>query len=184
MISRVLSCLALLLPTLTIQVQAQQWHTMREVVFGNSTFASTGSIEDREVMRTIWGLELASPRSGTTGKQLPTFTLLGDAPTGSGRIVFSMLAKAGNSLCSDAPNGAGATDIYNVCTMRVTAWPMRTGLRPIELPGYCMLYGNDAKDQNRVEYRIEHGIPGLTVRFRALQYGRIVPACNRAMQLG
>ena len=114
---------------------------------------------------------------------MPAFALLGDTATAEGKVIFSMFAAAGNTLCMDAPNGAAAMDIYSVCTMRVIAWPPRPGLRAIELPGYCMLYANTDRSQNRVEYRIEQTQPALTIRFRAWQFGKVIPACNRAMRL-
>lgn len=186
-IATVRPLLSALFPALAIAMatsaHAQAWETMREVVFDSSVFSSTGTAEDREILKTVWAAELSAPRVGSAGKRLPAFALLGDAATAEGKVVFSMFAAAGNSLCQDAPNGADATDIYSICTLRVTAWPTRPGLRAIELPGYCMLYANTDRSQNRVEYRIERTQPAFTVRFRAWQFGRVVPACNRSLRL-
>ena len=176
-----------LFPALAIAMatssHAQSWETMREVVFDSSVFSSTGTAEDREILKTVWATELSAPRLGSAGKRMPAFALLGDTATAEGKVIFSMFAAAGNTLCLDAPNGTAAMDIYSVCTMRIIAWPPRPGLRAIELPGYCMLYANTDRSQNRVEYRIEQTQPALTIRFRAWQFGKVIPACNRAMRL-
>ena len=176
-----------LVPSIAIaaatSAQAQAWESMREVVFDSSAFSSTGTNEDREILKTVWATELSAPRLGSAGKRMPAFALLGDTPTAEGKVIFSMFAAAGNTLCQDAPNGAAVKDIYSICTMRVIAWPPRLGLRAIELPGYCMLYANTDRSQNRVEYRIEKTQPALTIRFRAWQFGKVIPACNRAVRL-
>lgn len=114
---------------------------------------------------------------------MPAFALLGDIATAEGKVIFSMFAATGNMFCQDAPNGAAVKDIYSICTMRVIAWPARPALRAIELSGYCMLFANTDPSQNRVEYRIEQTQPAPTIRFRAWQFGKIIPACNRAMRL-
>lgn len=166
------------------QPSSAAWQPMRELVFDSTVFTSTGSTADREVMQAMWAQELSKPRgTGVGGRKLPAFTLLGDVtPSGRQRIVFSMFAAAGDSRCEDAANGASANDIYNVCVMRVMSWPPSAGETSTELPGYCMMFGDNDRRRNRTEYRVDAGQP-LTVHFRTMQYGKTVPACNRSLRL-
>lgn len=161
------------------------WQPMREVVFGSVIFTSTGSSADRDLLQHMWAEDLAKPRPGAGGRKLPAFALLGEVPAAGQRprLVFSMFAAADNERCTDAANGADASDIFNVCTMRVTAWPPTAGQAPVELPGYCMIFGNSDKQKNRIEYSVQQ-TAGLVVRFRTIQYGKVVEACSRTLKLG
>ncbi|WP_404299047.1 hypothetical protein [Alicycliphilus denitrificans] len=155
------------------------WQPMREAVFDSSNFPSTASPEDRAIAQRIWANELMA-RLKDEQRFLPGFALIGDVREGEKRIVFSMFAAAASEHCEPAANGAAVQDIFVECRMRVVGWPP-TGRHIAELPGYCMIYGGDHK-KNRVEYRYDTS--AQTLHFRTIQFGKVVPACSRALKLG
>ena len=167
------------------QAQAQEitevaWTPMREVVFSSTKFPSTGTEEERAILRIIWAKELAAPRAATSGQVLPVFTLIGDVRQGGRRVVFSMFSAASSDRCEPPENGADAKDIYSVCSMRVTPWPMQ-GHQVADLPGYCMVFGTQ-RDKSRIEYAYDTS--DRILRLRTIQFGKEVPACARALKLG
>lgn len=90
-----------------------------------------------------------------------------------------MFSAGGVDSCDPAANGAAASDIFEVCRLRVTGWPQAT--HPVDLPGYCMIAG--PRDNNsRTEYRYD--TPTQTVQFRTIQFGKVVPSCTRSLKLG
>lgn len=117
--------------------------------FNSINFASTGTEEERQILQQIWSKELSAHLSGNS-KELPAFTLVGDARDNGKRIIFTMFDAAGSDRCETAENGASAHDIFVLCRMRVLAWPM-LGYKFTDLPNYCMLRSGGDK-QNRVEY--------------------------------
>lgn len=147
---------------------------MREIVFRSSKFPSTSTSEERDAAQQIWAAELAKGRAN-----LPAFVLLGDVRQGDKRLIFSMFDAAGSDMCEESENGHNAKDIYTVCRLRVVSWPVQ-GTKAAELPGYCMVSGGD-HPMNRVEYRYDTAVQ--TMHFRTIQYGKVVPACNRALKL-
>lgn len=156
-----------------------EWIPMREVVFNSTNFASTGTEEERQILQQIWSKELSAHLSGNS-KELPAFTLVGDARDSGKRIIFTMFDAAGSDRCETAENGASAHDIFVLCRMRVSSWPM-LGPKFIDLPNYCMLRsGGDKK--NRVEYFYNKN--QKMVNFRTIQYGKLVQNCSRALKLG
>ncbi len=156
-----------------------QWKPMREVVFDSAAYGTRGNASDRNLMEQLWAKELAQQRSATHGKPLPAFTLVGEVRVAGRQLVFSMFNASSSPRCEDAPNGANESDVFTVCQMRVTAWPV-SAARPAELPGYCMFFGSAADDgRNRIEYQLV----GTQIHFRAIQYGQIVEACNKTLRL-
>ncbi|WIY36637.1 hypothetical protein QRO11_10065 [Paracidovorax citrulli] len=167
------------------QARAQEitevtWSPMREVVFHSSKFPSSGTEADRQILRSIWAKELISTRKSADGQPLPAFALVGDVQRGGRKVVFSMFSAAGTDRCEDPENGAQVTDIYSVCSLRVTPWPMQ-GRQVADLPGYCMIFGTQ-RDKSRIEYAFDAGESLL--RLRAIQFGKVVPACSRSLRLG
>lgn len=170
--------LAALASTLSTGALAQ-WKPMREVVFDSAAYGTRGNAADRKLMEQVWAKELAQQRSATQGKPLPAFTLVGEVKVAGRQLVFSMFNASSSPRCEDAPNGANESDVFTVCQMRVTAWPV-SAARPAELPGYCMFFGSAADDgRNRIEYQLV----GTQIHFRAIQYGQIVEACNKTLRL-
>lgn len=155
------------------------WIPMREIVFNSINFASTGTEEERQILQQIWSKELSAHLSGNS-KELPAFTLVGDARDNGKRIIFTMFDAAGSDRCETAENGASAHDIFVLCRMRVLAWPM-LGYKFTDLPNYCMLRSGGDK-QNRVEYFYDKS--QKMVKFRTIQYGKLVQNCSRALKLG
>ncbi|GKS73263.1 hypothetical protein AVME950_00225 [Acidovorax sp. SUPP950] len=180
------SCIAAMAAVLAAgQARAQEitevnWSPMREVVFHSSNFPSSGTEADRQMLQSIWGRELTSTRKSASGQALPAFALVGDVQRGGRRVVFSMFSKAGTDRCEDPENGAQVTDIYSVCSLRVTPWPMQ-GRQVADLPGYCMIFGTQ-RDKSRIEYAFD--ATDSLLRLRAIQFGKVVPACSRSLRLG
>lgn len=154
------------------------WKPFREVVFDAPAFPSTGSTNDRVLLQEIWSKELKARRIAPDGQKFAAFTLIGNIQSQANELVFSFYNGAGSGTCEFAANGAGAHDIYTLCTMRLI---VNKGQRVINLPNYCMLYGGSDHDKNRLEYRFNQ--MQQAIEFRAWQYGKIVPACNRTLKL-
>lgn len=167
-------------PAKAQEITEVTWSPMREIVFHSSKFPSTGTEEDRQVLQNIWAKELSSKRTSASGRPLPAFALIGDVRRGGRRVVFSMFSAAGTDRCEDPENGAEATDIYSVCSLRVTPWPMQ-GRQVADLPGYCMIFGTQ-RDKSRIEYAFD--ATDSLLRLRAIQFGKVVPACSRSLRLG
>ncbi|WP_233168002.1 hypothetical protein [Xylophilus sp. ASV27] len=185
MATRLLWCLGVMAASLLATAHAQEitevpWVPMREVVFDSTQFPSTGTEEDRAILKQIWAKELAAPRSTGGGQTLPAFALIGDVRQAGRRVVFTFFAAARNDRCEPPENGADATNIYSLCSMRVTPWPMQ-GHKIADLPGYCMVYAAK-RDKNRVEYAFDSS--DRVLRLRTIQFGKEVPACSRALKLG
>jgi len=154
------------------------WIPMHEAVFDWPELPTTATAEERSILQALWAKELAARHKTPTG-QLPGFALIGDVREGAKRIVFTMLSAGGVDSCDPAANGAAASDIYEVCRLRVTGWPQAR--QPVDLPGYCMIAG--PRDSNsRIEYRYDK--PAQSVQFRTIQFGQPVPNCSRTLKLG
>lgn len=158
---------------------AHLWVPMREIVFNSTNFASTGTEEERQILQQVWSKDLSAHLSGSS-KDLPAFALIGDARDGGKRVIFTMFDAASSDRCEAAENGASAHDIFVLCRMRVLAWPM-VSHKFTDLPNYCMLRSGGDK-QNRVEYFFDRN--QKTVKFRTIQYGKLVQTCSRALKLG
>lgn len=156
-----------------------QWQPMREVVFDSPVFRSTGSAQDRVKMEQIWAVELSRQRAQTRTQPLPAFTLTADVNVGGRNVVFSLFDASSSSLCEGAPNGYYEEDIFTVCTLRVSTWPLSNKL-PVQFPGYCMIFGSASDGgRNRIEYQLQ----GSDIAFRAIQNGKVVDACNKTLRL-
>lgn len=151
---------------------------MHEAVFDWPELPATATPEERSILQSLWAKELAARLKSPTG-HLPGFALIGDVREGTKRIVFTMFSAGGVDSCDPAANGAAASDIYEVCRLRVTGWPQAT--QPIDLRGYCMIAG--PRDSNsRTEYRYDKS--AQSVQFRTIQFGQIVASCSRTLKLG
>lgn len=155
------------------------WKVMHEAVFDWPELPQTATAEERSILQKLWGKELATRHKTPTG-HLPGFALIGDVREGSKRLVFSMFSAGGVDSCDPAANGAAASDIYEVCRLRVTGWPQSTP--HVDLPGYCMIAGPREGISSRIEYRYDKS--NQSVQFRTIQFGQIVPNCLRVLKLG
>lgn len=156
----------------------ESWKPFREIVFDAVNFPSSGTSRDREILGNLWKIELSQREEKAKGVKYHAFTLIGDLNLGEKSVIFSFYDAAGSNTCDFAENGASAHDIYTLCTMRLS---VNGGQRVINLPNYCMLYGGNERDKNRLEYRFNQ--KQQVVEFRTWQYGKVVPACNRALKL-
>lgn len=155
------------------------WQPMRQAVFDWPEAPSTATAEQRSMLQKLWATELAA-RHKTPSGFLPGFALIGEVREGTKRIVFSMFSAGGVDSCDPAADGAAASDIYEVCRLRISSWPQASTL-PVDLPGYCMIAGSSGTN-GRTEYRYDQ--QAHTVQFRTIQFGQLVPSCARSLKLG
>lgn len=131
-------------------------------------------------MKALWAAELAAPRDNGSGQKLPAFTLMGDAEVSGRRLIFSMFSAAESELCEGPGNGSGMNDIYSVCTMRVAFWPKGV-LPPFDVPKNCAIFADEDRKNNHIEYMMEP--VQNAIRFRTIQYGKVVSECSRTLKL-
>lgn len=171
--------LGLLVNSTFVMAQSKtEWKPMREGVFNSENFKSTVNFEEKETLLKLWERELANPRPHSSGGFYPSFALYGDVRDGGAKIVFSIFSTAGSDRCSTAENGASAHDSYIVCKLRITKWPNTNG--HVDLPNYCMIFGEEP-GQDRIEYAYDS--KERAIKFRAIQYGKVVPSCNRTLKI-
>lgn len=151
---------------------------MREAVFNSKNFQSTATNEEIERLKSIWNNELKNPRPHDSGGFFPSFALIGNVMDGNANIVFSLYSTAGSNRCSSTENGASAYDSYVLCTLRILKWPNFNSY--VDVPNYCMIFGEEP-GKDRIEYAYD--TKQRVIMFRAIQYGKVVPACNRTLKL-
>lgn len=151
---------------------------MREAVFNSKNFQSTATNEEKENLKIIWNNELKHPRPHDSGGFYPSFALIGNVMDGNTNIVFSLYSTAGSNRCSSAENGASAYDSYVLCTLRILKWPNVSSY--VDLPNYCMIFGEDP-GKDRIEYSYDS--KERAIKFRAIQYGKVVPNCSRTLKI-
>ena len=169
-----------------VQVPAGlKWQSMREIVFNGNNFSSTGTAEDRALLAKIWAKELAGGEKDPTDGSLPvSFTLIGEVENGGNKVILTMYDRIG-SECYPPGNGRGMVDMYATCPLRVLLWPTGKPVVVKNLPvNFCMLFGDDS-DNPRVKNHNEYAFDERSgiVYLRLIQYGKVVPACNRALQV-
>lgn len=166
------------------------WEAMPVVTFDFSPWVS-GTPAERKLAAKIWRKELdAIPTAEFQGrvKKYPAFILLGASEDGAHRYIFSGLSAASVAypLCEDPPNGGDEhTSTWANCPMRVVIQNKETGVEHQEqFPDYCLQYsyGSDRPfAENHTEFAFDNKTK--TAYFRVLQYGKHVPACDRAIRL-
>lgn len=161
------------------------WTGMHEVYFHAQGRIDTATADERAIASRLWHHELTRARTGPGGEVDASFVILGVAELKRGRFVFGILDRAGNPACEPAANGRHASDIFSVCPLRVAELlPDGSLSRHREFAGYCMVFGDDQfnpRALNRVEYQLDPRAG--VVRFRTLQRGKAVAACNRTLKL-
>jgi len=90
-----------------------------------------------------------------------------------------------NSNCIQPGNGSGMVDMYSTCPLRIIKFFGDSKNTEQNLPvNFCMLYGDDPNN-SRAKNHIEYGFDKRSgiVYLRTIQYGKVVPACNRALRV-
>lgn len=160
------------------------WTMMKEVVFNSTNFSSTGSETDRKMAQQIWGKEIARDAAGDSNGPYPSFVLISTVPYGDEQLFFSIYSSALQSTCESPPNGRDQTQLYSKCPMRVVKVVPPGKSATQDFPDYCMLFG-DSKDNPRVKNHVEFALDNRqgTTYFRTVQYGKIAPECDRAINI-
>lgn len=161
------------------------WQPVREVVFNSTTFASTGTSQDRALMAKLWAKELSGAQRTPAGDSLPGFALVATVRRNGVDYVLTMFNRAGPDTGCDMP-GNGAQDLHATCPLRVAQMQGGDVLAGRSFPGYCMLAGlfdsgETARRLNRMEYAYDERAG--VVRLRTIEHGRIVAACSRSIRL-
>jgi hypothetical protein len=160
-----------------------KWIAMKEIVFNSNTLTSTGTPEDKSLLGKIWAKEIGEgERDPADGKLPVSITLMGEIVHGNDRVVLTMYDRIGSDCI---PPGNGGYDMYATCPLRVLWWAGGKQLEIKNLPvNYCMMYGvdiNNSRTKNHNEYAFD-ARTGI-VYLRLIQYGKIVPKCNRALRV-
>jgi hypothetical protein len=162
-----------------------QWQYMHDLVFDATLFKTTGSENEKTLMSVIWAKELAGAEiDKSNGKRFPSFVLVGSAKHNDDTYVFSMFNRALYDKCEPPPNGRSATQMYSICPLRINKINRAGNSVSKEFPGYCMLFGDDPNNR-RVRNHNEYAFDPHTgiAYFRVIQYGKLVPECNRSFRL-
>jgi len=183
---------AILAATATAQVQQNvkppaglQWQQMNEIVFNSTNLSSTGTDEERTLLAKIWAKEIqGTQKSPINGSLLPSFALIGSVAHQDETVVLSIFDRAGYS-CIAPGNGRDMINIYATCPLRIVRLLSNNQAKVQNLPtNFCMIFGDDpntprTKNHNEYAYDEHTGI----VYLRTIQYGKVVPECNRAIQV-
>ena len=163
-----------------------KWQWMHEIVFNSTNFSSTGTDDERSLLAKIWAKELknSTKKSPITGQLLPSFTLIGTVQYKDTTTILTMFDNAGSG-CISPGNGQGMVDMYLTCPLRlIKLYPEGKFSSQDLSKNFCMLFGDDSnnprsKNHNEYAFDMTSGI----VYLRLIQYGKIVPVCNRALRI-
>lgn len=166
-----------------------QWRWMDIVAFNVNPALNIPSPkpEQKAIVEKIWGKAINStPINRFTKDQsrLPSFVLFSSHTESGIFYTFSIFDAAEAVGCIPPGNGAGIVDMYSECPLRVTAKQESTGKEfTQQFDSYCHLFINDKDNPsiyNHTEIQIDE-IKGVA-RFRVIQHGKQVEACNRTLR--
>lgn len=149
------------------------WESMNMVEF-NFKRPMTNLTPEQKLIFPAWKDELTN-----VAKYQQTFGNVLYAQRGT--LLFSIFHAVG--LCSDPASGAGAYDAYSVCPARVLVGNASapTVFKFKDVCHYLQLNNPDQPlAKNHTEFAYDEG--AKTAYLRVIQYGKFVPACNRAIQ--
>ena len=160
-----------------------QWVQMKEVTFNpiRVPAAQQAAPEEtkraREALAPYWKDEITL----ATERKLPLSVLYAG--------ITELTLSVGNSAalvdqCDQPGNGRGMQDQYALCTAKLIIHA-KSGPMMATFDRFCHLYLDDSAKSladNHTEFAFDRGT--ATLYSRVIQYGRLVPACNRAVRLG
>jgi hypothetical protein len=163
-----------------------QWQWMDKVYFNPiKGYPDASSPEERSLMSQIWAKEIKTLQSPGDNSPMLGTALSGSVVNDGIRVLMTMF-NSFNSNCIQPGNGRGMYDNYATCPLRLIRFNADNRISQQDLPvQFCMLDGLGTPDDTRAKNHIEYGFDqrsGL-VFFRTIQYGEIVPACNRALRI-
>lgn len=149
----------------------------------SAKFNSSATENERKFMQVVWAKEIDASPSDSVGK-FPSFVLVGSAKHVGDLYVFSIYSRALYAKCEPPPNGRSATQMYSVCPLRINRIDDAGKSVSQEFPGFCKL-NLDFPDTPRVKNHTEYAVDSRTqiAYFRVIQYGKLVPQCNRSVLL-
>ncbi len=163
-----------------------EWQAMHDAVIDAKIFPTTANDSEKALMGVVWRKEIAGAYvDKASGRKDPSFVLVGSVKHGTDTYAFSQYFRAGYTPCAPAPNGRSVTQLFPVCPLRVVKFDEAGRSTSKDYPGYCMLFG-DSTDNPRAANHTEYADDPKTgiVYFRVIQHGKVVPECNRSLQLG
>jgi hypothetical protein len=168
-----------------VQVPAGlQWQQMHIIWFNATVFSSTGTPEEKELLGKIWAKEISGSMKNQNGSLFPSSALIGNIAQNGIKIIFTMYNRAGSD-CMQPGNGQDMDDMYATCPLRVIRQSGNDKPIVVDLPvNFCMLDVDDEhnpRSKNHNEYALDTRAGVLYLR--TIQYGKVVPACNRALQV-
>ena len=182
---------AVLATTATAQIQQNarppadlKWEQMHVLNFNTTNFPDIGTPEEKTLLSKIWKKEINSPRDPVDGSLMLSTATIGTIQYKGGVVVLTMFNSA-FSNCIQPGNGRGMVDMYATCPLRIVR--IFEGVQPTaqNLPAkFCMLDIDDSHnphEKNHDEYAFD-ARTGI-VYLRTIQYGKVVPECNRAIQI-
>lgn len=161
-----------------------QWQQMHSIWFNTTVFSSTGTPEEKELLGKIWAKEISGSMKNQNGSLFPSSALIGNIEQNGIKIIFTMYNRAGSD-CMQPGNGQGMVDMYATCPLRVIRLSGNDKPIVVDLPvNFCMLDVDDEhnpRSKNHNEYALD--ARAGVIYLRTIQYGKVVPACNRALQV-
>lgn len=159
------------------------WHPLKEVTFNAVRVPAAQQAtpvetkKARAELEPYWRDQIALAAQ----RKFPVSILYGGTP----ELTFSVA----NSLafvdwCDQPGNGRGMQDQYALCPAKVILHA-RSGPMVANFERFCHLYLDDSANplaDNHTEFAFD--LQRATLYTRVIQYGRPVPACNRAVRFG
>ena len=162
-----------------------KWEQMREVEVND--MPGPGDVgakkPDVAVSHSIWMDEIKR-----SFKEAPGFRvsiLLGQAASKDGTLLtFSLINMMDFERCEPPLNGKDVVDMYSKCLARVHVNRKPQAVVK-EFVGFCNLHITNSKDNPLSKNHTQFAFDARTntAYFRVMQFGKIVPACYRAIAL-
>jgi hypothetical protein len=152
--------------------------------FNPNVFTTTATEQEKVLLTKIWAKEIYKAEHQTNETRDPSFAVMGTIQHSDTNVILTMLNTI-NSTCIQPGNGRGMYDQYATCPLRIVRFSANNQATVQDLlTNFWVLYGDDPNNpraKNHTEYAYdEHS--GI-VYLRIIQYGKIVPACNRAIRI-
>lgn len=181
-------CLTLTCTFIGAQSHAQErlkWESMEAIEIRGSVLSQPGfshlpkgGPDDHALALNIWDKELKTVDAALFPSVLQkTFNFEGKQYT------FSILNSSFQD-CEPPANGKDVVDMYSICPLKVGRIDEKTFETNLSVhKNYCFLLVDNSPGDKTNETQFLWDKKTRTAYFRVIQYGKVVPACNRAIRI-
>jgi len=163
-----------------------KWEWMHDVELdaNPNLFTASASDQEQNLLSKIWAKEIKATGYMKNGSPYASFAVIGTIEHQDTKVILTMF-NSYNSSCIQPGNGRAMEDIYATCPLRIIRFSANNQITEQNLPvNFCMIYGDDQhapRAKNHAEYAFDER--SGTVYLRIIQFGKIVPECNRAVRI-